>query len=686
MAEFLLEILSEEIPARMQASGAAALKDAVLGLLKEGGLTWDRAEALWTPRRLTVLVDGLPEGQPDTKEERRGPRADAPEKAIVGFLASVGLSRDQVEVRDTSKGQFLFAVVERKGQATGSFLAEGLEKAIAGITWPKSMRWGEHSVRWVRPIHSILCLFGGHVVRFSFGPVQSGDRTAGHRFHAPHAFPVANYADYRVKLRDSRVMLNAGEREAFIAAADGLDAAQEGLVVVEDPALLEEVAGLVEWPVVLTGRFEESFLEVPEEILLASMRGHQKYFALRYRDGRLAPRFICVANVEAADGGRSIIAGNERVLRARLSDAKFFYDQDRKRSLVSCVPQLRNIIFHASLGSLDQKAGRIEALAVRIADFVDGADRDQVRAAARLAKADLVSNVVGEFPELQGIMGRYYALGDGEPAAVADAIAAHYSPKGPSDPVPVQPVSIAVALADKVDTLVGFFAIGESPTGSKDPFALRRAALGVIRIILENGLSLPVREVLASARDGYGDLGKTFHANELLAFLQERLRVYLRDRGVRHDVVAAAFGVSGEDDLLRLRTRVDALTAFLRTDDGANLIAAHKRASNIVRIEAKKDGKTYAEPPDQGVLVEEVERVLAARLQEVAAASGEAINRHDFVGAMEFLAGLRAPIDAFFDQVKVNVEETDLRENRLRLLSQICETLNQVADFSQLEG
>lgn len=687
MAELLLEILCEEIPSRMQARGAQALRDSVCGYLEEGGFSWERAEAFWTPRRLTVLVDGLPDRQPDTKEERRGPRADAPEKAIVGFLTSVGLTRDEVEVRKTKKGDFLFAVIEQPGRGTIDYLAAGLPDSIAKVTWPKSMRWGVNATRWVRPIHSILCLFAGTPVPFDFGPVKAGALTTGHRFHAPAAFPVANYADYRAKLRDGRVMINAGEREAYITAADGLDAAQEGLNVVEDAALLEEVAGLVEWPVVLTGRFDESFLDVPEEILLASMRGHQKYFALRRSDGTLAPRFICVANLEAADGGKSIIAGNERVLRARLADAKFFWDQDCRSTLASQVPQLRNIVFHAKLGSLDQKIDRVESVALAIADHIPGADRDQVRAAARLSKADLISQVVGEFPELQGIMGRYYALKDGEPEDVALAIAEHYGPRGPDDVCPRNPVSVAVALADKIDTLVGFFAIGETPTGSKDPFALRRAALGVIRLILENDLSFGLTEILEKASRAYEpEIAKGFELAPLMAFVEDRLRVYLRDHGFRHDLVAAVFALKSEDNLLRLRSRVEALRSFLSTDDGINLLMAHKRASNIVRIETKNDGQEYPGPAQAEALAENAERDLAERLEQAAQVSGDAVARADFAQAMTALSSLRGPVDDFFEQVKVNVDDVALRTNRLRLLSQLCGTLNQIADFSHIEG
>jgi len=685
--EFLLEVLSEEIPSRMQARGASHLKEAILTRLADGGLSWDRAEAFWTPRRLTVLIDGLPVQQRDTREERRGPRVDAPDKAIEGFLASTGLRRDQLEERETKKGKFLFAVVERKGGSTANYLASVLEEALGAVAWPKSMRWGAHTERWVRPIQSILSILDGAVVPFSFGPVEAGASTRGHRFHAPAEFSVSGYADYRNKLRDARVMLNAGEREAFIAAADGLDAAQEGLVVVEDPALLEEVAGLVEWPVVLTGRFDEAFLDVPEEVLLASMRGHQKYFALRSPDGSLAPRFICVANVEAFDRGRAIIAGNERVLRARLADAKFFWEQDRRTSLASRVTHLGDIIFHAKLGTLDRKVDRLEALALVVADALGVEERDEVRAAARLSKADLVTQTVGEFPELQGTMGRYYALEDGETAAVADAIEEHYAPRGPTDPVPSAPISICTSLADKIDTLVGFFAIGETPTGSKDPFALRRAALGVIRTILENDLALPLGPLLTAAADGFDpEIRSAFDSSDLVEFIRDRLRVYLRDRGIRHDLIEASYAVAGEDDLRRIKMRVDALTSFIATEDGANLIAAHKRASNIVRIESKSDGRTYQGPADDAGFQEGAERVLASQLRSVALESAKAIEDHNFVEAMSRLATLRQPVDVFFEGVKVNVEDAETRANRLKLLSQICETLDQVADFSRIEG
>ena len=491
MPELLLELLSEEIPARMQVRAAADLKRLVGKALDEANLSCASIGAFVTPRRLTLIADGLPARQPDIPEERKGPRADAPEKAITGFLRSAGLDRDQVEERETDKGVFLFAVTVRAGRDTREALADVLPDTLKRLPWPKSMRWGRRSLRWVRPLRGILCLFDGATVEFSLEDessrehIFSGNTTVGHRFLSPQSFAVTGFADYADGLRRAHVVLDPAERRQMIAEGAGKLAAAEGLKVVPDDALVDEVAGLVEWPVPLMGRIDAAFMDLPPEAMTAAMRTHQKYFALEDADGALAPRFVVVANIEANDGGAAIVAGNERVLRARLSDARFFRDADRRRTLASRAPELAKVVFHAGLGMLDHKAERMEKLAASIAGRVPGADVDRVRSASRLAKADLVTGMVGEFPELQGVMGRYYALADGEDAEVADAVAGHYAPRGPRDRCPTAPVSVAVALADRIDTLVGFFSIGERPTGSKDPFALRRAALGVIRLILE---------------------------------------------------------------------------------------------------------------------------------------------------------------------------------------------------------
>ena len=687
MPELLLELLSEEIPARMQARAAQDLKRLVCDGLKKTGLAFDTAEAFVTPRRLALVVDGLPDKQPDVTEERKGPRVDAPEKAVQGFLGSVGLTMDQVEKRETEKGNFYFAVIERKGAATADVLPELFNDVFSGFSWPKSMRWGANAQRWVRPLQGILCVFGGEVVGISFGDQHASNMTLGHRFLAPAPFKVNDFADYKAKLAEAKVVLDPAERRATILAEAEKLARTAKLTLKPDAGLLDENAGLVEWPVVLMGRIDAAFMDLPAEVLTTSMRHHQKYFALLDEDGNLAPRFIFVANTETRDKGKAIVAGNERVLRARLADAKFFWDQDRKRTLESRVPDLAGRIFHARLGSMAGKAERIAGLARGLAGYA-GTEPAPAERAARLCKADLSTAMVGEFPELQGTMGRYYALNDGEKADVADAIAGHYAPVGPNDACPTAPVSVAVALADKIDSLVGFFAIDERPTSSKDPFALRRSALGVIRLIIENGLRLPLAEIFREANRLYADSGLPGHLEpqELLDFFADRLKVHLREKGVRHDLISAVFAVDGEDDLVRLLARVEALGAFLKSDDGENLLVAYKRAANIVRIEEKRDGKTYANEFKPDLLVADEERNLAAYLDDATSGAREALAQEDFTGAMASIARLRRPVDDFFDHVTVNCEEAKLRENRLRLLSRIDATLDHVADFSRIEG
>ncbi len=681
MAELLLELFSEEIPARMQARAAEDLKRLVTGALKEAELDFEKAESFATPRRLALVVDGLPLAQPDVREERRGPKVDAPEKAIEGFLNSVGLTRDQVTEVEDKKGRYLMAVIEKQGQPTADVISEAIPGVIRAFPWPKSMRWGDGSLTWVRPLHSIVCILDGQAVAFEIDGVSAGATTAGHRFMAPEPFEVADFADYKAKLRDAKVVLDPQERKLDITEQLDLYAQDNGLVPIEDVGLIDEVAGLVEWPVVLFGEFDPAFLEVPEEALISAIRTHQKYPMFRDRQtGRLAPKFAVVANLEATDGGKAIVAGNERVLSARLADTKFFWDQDLKAGLASRVPALNEIVFHEKLGSLGDKVDRVGALAVEICQYIPDADRNLVRGAARLAKADLTTEMVGEFPDLQGIMGRYYALKDGEDPAVADAIADHYRPQGPGDTCPTAPVSVAVALADKIDTLVGFFGIDEKPTGSKDPFALRRAALGVIRLILENDLRLPLSTAFAAAGAG-ADVSA-----ELVAFFADRLKVYLREQGVRHDLITAVFALSGEDDLVRLLARVEALQSFLETDDGANLQAAYKRATNIVRIEEKGDDMSYAADVDTALLSQDEEKALHTQLVQATEGAASALADERFEDAMAALAALRGPVDAFFDEVTVNCDDADLRRNRLHLLSQIRATLDQVADFSKIEG
>jgi glycyl-tRNA synthetase beta chain len=686
MPDLLLELLTEEIPARMQRHAAEELRRLVTDTLAEAGLAFDAASSFVTPRRLALSVTGLPLAQQDVTEERRGPRVGAPAPAVEGFLKSAGLATlAECEERDTGRGQFYFAVIRRTGKPTASVLPDLLRGAILALAWPKSMRFPAAQFRWVRPLTSVVALFDGEVLRLALDFVPVGDETRGHRFLAGAAFRVEDFADYRAKLRAASVVLDAAERQSLIVAGLERAAAGLGVRVKPDPALLDEVTGLVEWPVVLAGRIDTVFMDLPPEVLTTSMRTHQKYFATLDANGKLAPHFLLVANIAADDGGAEIVAGNERVLRARLADARFFWDQDRKVPLAARVPKLAERVFHAKLGSVLDKSRRMMRLVEAVAPMVPGADAAHARRAAELAKADLSTGMVGEFPELQGVMGRYYALHDGEPAAVANAIAEHYSPLGPGDRCPTAPVSVAVALADKIDTLVGFFAIGETPTGSKDPFALRRAGLGVIRLVLENGLRLSLARLFRAAFTIAGSHGKD-PADDLLAFFADRLEVHLRERGVRHDLIAAVFAVGHEDDLVRLLARVAALATFLASEDGANLLTAHHRAANIVRIEERNDKTRYEGAPDERLYAQDEETRLAARLAEAEARAAAALQREDFAAAMAALANLRAPVDEFFTHVTVNCPEPALRANRLRLLARIRDTLNLVADFSLIEG
>lgn len=683
MPELLLEILSEEIPARMQARAADDLKRLVTDGLKAAGLDFTSADAYVTPRRLCLVVDGLPEKQPDVSEEKRGPNVNAPEQAINGFKGSLPEGA-KIEERETPKGTFFFALVDTKGAETKDVLVRLVSEAMANLPWPKSMRWATYPGRWVRPVHSMICVFGGATVAATLGEVTASDTTVGHRFLASDTFKVTDFADYKSKLEAAKVMLDPAERRQKIEADAKKLCEKEGLSLKDDQGLLDEVTGLVEWPVVLMGTIDQQFMELPDEVLSTSMRSHQKYFSTLDDSGKLAARFIVVANTETKDGGKQVVAGNERVLRARLSDAKFFWDQDRSESLASRAPALKDRVFHAKLGTLDEKVDRMQALAVVMTTFLPEADKDKVRSAARLAKADLSTGMVGEFPELQGLMGRYYAQHDGEDAAVADAIAEHYSPLGPNDTCPTAPVSVCVSLADKIDTLVGFFAIDEKPTGSKDPYALRRAALGIIRLVLENGIRLPLSKVFGEAHAtlGIGDNP----ADELMSFFADRLKVHLREQGVRHDLIDAVFALSGEDDLVRLIKRVEALQEFLKTEDGENLLTAYKRAANILKAEEKKDAIEYRDAPDSALLTDAAEKSLADALDQATPAIEKALASEDFVAAMQALAGLRKPVDTFFDDVTVNADDPALRVNRLKLLNGIRASLDGVADFSKIEG
>lgn len=694
MAELLLEILSEEIPARMQVRAADDLKRLVTDGLKKAGLGFSIARSYVTPRRLALVIDGLPDKQPDVREERKGPKVGAPDKAIQGFLGSTGLTLDQCEIQEGKKGSFYVAVIEKKGQDTIAVLPEILTAALHALPWPKSMKWGANSLKWVRPMQNILCIMDGAVVPFDFGPVTSCGYTRGHRFLAPKEFSVDDFASYENLLREHKVILDQDERKEAIHEAAKKVAEEEGYYLKADEGLLNEVTGLVEWPVVHAGQIDDEFMAVPQECLITSMRSHQKYFSCLKADGALAPRFIVVANKVAPDGGKAIVAGNERVLRARLSDAKFFWDQDLKKDLEDLLPKLDDMLFHAKLGSMGQKVKRLEKLSGRLAEMIDGADLGKACLAAHLAKADLVSEMVYEFPELQGIMGQYYANHKGEDKAVSQAIADHYAPQGPGDDCPSQPNSVAVALADKVDTLVGFWSIDEKPTGSKDPFALRRAALGVIRLVLENNLRLNLLKVFSEAHTAYSTVNglNAVPANtaeneqNLLDFFADRLKVYLKDKGVAHDLITAIFAKGDEDDLVRLMARVDALKGFLDSDDGANLVAAYRRATNIVRIEEKKDGVEYKDAVDSSLLEEDEEKQLFEKLEPVMGTLDAALKEEKFTVAMGAVASLRGPVDAFFDKVTVNCDSPSVRANRLRLLSQIGRALDGLADFSKLEG
>jgi glycyl-tRNA synthetase beta chain len=705
MAELLLELLSEEIPARMQARAAADLKRLVTAALEEARLGFETAESYVTPRRLTLVVDGLPPIQRDITEERKGPRVGAPDKAIEGFLRSAGLETvEQCEVREIKGNAFYFATIAKRGEAAVAVLPGLILGAMDALSWPKSMRWGAGTRRWVRPLHQILAVFGDKVpdpsdihVKLLLTPDSDLPNhllfrasTVGHRFMSPGEIDVSSFGDYRTKLRAAHVMLDPAERREVIRSGASALATAEGLALEENEALLDEVAGLVEWPVPLLGRIDDAYMGLPAEVLSTVMHAYQRYFALLDGEGGLAPYFVVVANIAAEDGGAAIVAGNERVLRARLADAQFFWDQDRRNSLASRTPALKNVVFHAKLGTLDEKVDRIQALAADLGAAIPGADRDRIRSAARLAKADLITEMVGEFPELQGVMGRYYALRDGEHADVAQAIAEHYSPLGPNDSCPTAPVSVAVALADKIDTLVGFFAIGERPTGSKDPYAMRRAALGVIRLVLENGLRLRLGPVFRASGHLYGEIAADSKgeplADGLLDFFADRLKVHLREQGVRYDLVSAVFALGGEDDLVRLLARVEALAAFIGSEDGANLLVAYNRAANIVAIEEKKDAAPYDGAPNSALFESAEERALAWALSDAVGRCGPLLEEEDFAGVMGAVAALRRPVDAFFDNVTVNCEDPALRENRLKLLSRIPATLGGVADFSKIEG
>jgi glycyl-tRNA synthetase beta chain len=822
MPDLLLELFSEEIPARMQAKAADDLRKMVTDKLVAEGLVYDGAKSFATPRRLALTIHGLPARQPDLKDERKGPKVGAPDAAVQGFLKATGLkSLDEATIqKDPKKGDFYVALIEKAGRPAIDVIAEIIPVIIRTFPWPKAMRWGELSAKpgalqWVRPLHSIVATFGMEteepdVVAFDVAGIKAGQVTRGHRFMAPAEFSVRRFEDYEAKLFDAKVVLDPQRRKDIILADAKELAFAQGFELVEDQGLLDEVSGLVEWPVVLMGSFDESFLSIPGEVIRATIRNNQKCFVVNdpkngaasrtslvdaaQTTGKLANRFILVANIEASDGGAAIVAGNERVIRARLSDAKFFYETDLKTKLEDRLPKFEHIVFHEKLGTQAERIARIERLAAEIAPLV-GADVEKTKRAARLAKTDLLTEVVGEFPEVQGLMGKYYALAQGEDTSVAQAIEDHYKPQGPNDRVPSDPVAIAVALADKIDTLVGFWAIDEKPTGSKDPYALRRAALGVIRLVLENQLCFSLKKVMRASVDcaiaaeselarlyeceneapsGFIDFDypeKTekvlrpylerkglvtkffcffapdsdhltanngrpsivhmfydfyesylllnsrldeltrdevrfgaskeglidryvrehdyrharYELNSLLSFFADRLKVQLREQGARHDLVDAVFSLEGQDDLLMIVRRVEALGKFLDTDDGKNLLAGTKRASNILAIEEKKGKRTFDGAPDASLFVAEEEKQLARSIDEVKRDAGDAVAKENFEAAMTAMAKLRPAVDAFFDKVKVNDDDPQIRENRLKLLNEIRAATRAVADFSRIQ-
>lgn len=768
MPDLLLELFSEEIPARMQAKAADDLRRMVTDRLVAEGLVYEGAKAFATPRRLTLTVHGIPARQSDLKEERRGPRVGGPDAAIQGFLKATGLtSLSEAKIQtDAKKGDFYIALIEKPGRATIDVLADMLPMIVRTFPWPKSMRWGARSAKpgslsWVRPLHSIIATFGleteePDVVKFSIDGIEAGQTTFGHRFMVPSAISVRRFEDYEAKLLDAKVVLDAERRKDTIVTDAKQLAFAQGFELVEDQVLLDEVSGLVEWPVVLMGSFDQEFLSIPDEVIRATIRNNQKCFVVRDpKTGKLTNKFVLTANIEASDGGKTIVGGNERVIRARLSDAKFFYETDLKTKLEARLPKFEQIVFHEKLGTQAERIHRIGELAAEIApilwkqretffdgqrfkpsDFTD--EQDFVRKvcrAARLAKADLLTEVVGEFPELQGLMGKYYALAQGEGASVAAASEEHYKPQGPADRVPTDPVSVAVALADKIDTLVGFWAIDEKPTGSKDPYALRRAALGVIRLLLTNEIRMSlVPPILSGLRrallsnfaavdpvvrgasigmqqpdgsfknvgpqvDAERDIlvtrlktdqsptdGEMQDAGDLLSFFADRLKVQLRDQGARHDLVDAVFSLGGQDDLLLVVRRVEALGKFLDTDDGKNLLAGTKRANNILSIEEKKDKRSFDGTPDASLYRLDEEKTLAKAIDQVKSEASAAVAKEDFAAAMSAMAKLRPAVDAFFDKVKVNDDDAKVRENRLKLLNEIRAATRAVADFSKIEG
>jgi glycyl-tRNA synthetase beta chain len=691
MPQLLLELLSEEIPARMQAQAGRDLERMMRERLVAEGLLPEALKTFAGARRLTLVAEGLPEAQKDRSEEVKGPRTGAPEQALEGFLRKNGLTKGDLAERDGT----WFATLHKPGRPTAEIVAEAVEGIVRSFPWPKSMTSGTGRLRWVRPLRRILCVFDGQVVPFDIDGTMSGDVTEGHRFMGSgQSFKAKDFDAYTDKLARHYVVLDADERKERIVDASRTLCFARNLELVEDAGLLDEVAGLVEWPVPVLGDMDAAFLDLPPEVIRTSMRVHQRYFAVRDpKTGKLAPHFLSVANIEATDGGKTIAAGNARVLSARLADARFFWNEDRKVKLEDRLEKLKGVTFHAKLGTMYDRVERIVNLAGALAPYVrnDDATRSKAVEAASLCKADLVSGVVGEFPELQGIMGGYYAKAEGLDPEVVDAIRHHYRPQGPNDDVPVDPVAVTVALADKLDTLVSFFAIDEKPTGSRDPFALRRAALGVIRIVLHTRVRLPLRDAVSAAKAGFGAVvganrlvDEVSLQSEVVDFFADRLKVQLRDEGQRFDLVDAIFAL-GDDDLVRIVARVNALDAFLKTEDGDHLLAGYKRAVNILKAEEKKGPMPTGAPVRMAVSPPE-ELALIAAVDDLTGKLDVALDAEDFAGAMRELSKLRGPVDAFFDKVLVNSENSDERDNRLRLLARVQDAMGQVADFSQVTG
>ncbi len=689
MTDFLFECFAEEVPARMQEGAAQQLHTRIEAALKAARLDFITIETFVSPRHLAARVTGLPDAQPDQTIERKGPKTSAPQAAIDGFLKSTGLSLEQLEKRIIGKDETYFAITHEKGLPTAAALQSICEQILHDFHWPKSMRWGAHSISWVRPLQNILCLFGTTVVPVQFGHLTANNITYGHRFLAPQAITITSPADYEKQLREAQVIVNRTERADTIREL-ATPLLEHHNLQVTDWSLLDEVVGLVEWPTCLIGEFEPHYLTLPPEVLVSEMRHHQKYFALAKKDDTLSNRFLVVANMRNADGGKAVINGNARVLRARLADGEFYWNQDRNRPLSSWANDLSGVVFHARLGTIKEKTDRIAALSTLLAVFVPHADLIKTERAAQLAKADLVTGMVGEFPDLQGIMGRYYALEQNEDPEIAEAILEHYLPTGAHSPLPTTPLGITLAITDRLDSLVGLFAIGDKPTGSKDPYALRRAALGIIRIILEHKLRMPLRVLFDKAAAQYAKKIFTTSKDEtvdaLLHFFAERLKAMLKDQGIRHDIINAVFNEGAEDDLLKITAKARALAAFLATDDGANLLAAYRRASNILTAEEKKDNIRYDDAPKEALFELEAEKTLHKQLETIYKPVKSALDAEDYATAMHQLASLRPHVDAYFEAVMVNADDADIRRNRLYTLNLIRTRMDDVAGFTCIEG